>query len=230
MPSTADSIAARTRISGQCWVAYIDVFGFAAHVERHGEAEVYRRLLEVMESIRDTVERHELHSVHLSDSIIIVAFEGGVQGTAHLNAIRDCVADVQDDLLSLNFIPRGSLACGTIEMSPKVIVGSALIRAVRLEQQLAAPCILLPLKELRQARAPSNFIHDVPTKHGGLIRGAPLLPRTLGLLKAAQAKQLDHCLIHGPAEAAQALKHLEELVHAYERHQANHRRNVRRSR
>jgi hypothetical protein len=217
------------RTSGRCWVAYIDVYGFAAHVEKCGEAEVYQRLLQTMESVRDTVARHNLDSVHLSDSLVVVAFEGGAHGQKYLNAIRDCIADVQDELLNAQFIPRGCLTHGTIEMSPKVIVGAALIRSVRLEQQLAMPCVLLPLKELGDVLSPSDFIYDVPLKRGGLIRGAPIFPRTLQLLKIAHQQQMDNCLVHGPPEAALALKYLEEMIRAYERHQAKHRPATRRA-
>jgi len=217
------------KTSGHCWIAYIDVYGFSAHVEKHGEAEIYRRLLQTMENVRSTVERYNLDSVHLSDSLFIAAFEGGTHGREYLNAIRDCVADVQDDLLNAKFIPRGCLTHGTIEMSPKIIVGGALIRAVKLEQQLALPCVLLPLRELGDARPPSGFIYDAPIKRGGLIKGAPILPRTLHLLKVAHQEQMDDCLVHGPADAALALKYLEELIRVYEKHQANSRPAIRRA-
>jgi hypothetical protein len=221
-------IGMSNQITGRCWIAYMDIYGFAAHVEKHGEPRIYSRLLQTMESVRDTVESHNLHSVHLSDSLFVVSFEGGMHGAKYLTALRDCIADVQDDLLNAKFIPRGCLAHGTIEMSPKVIVGAALIRAVRLEQQIAMPCVLLPLKELSGAQPPSDFVYDVPTKRGGLIRGAPILPRTLQPLKVAHQEQMDDCLIHGPPDAALALKHLEDLIYGYEKHQANHRPIIRR--
>jgi hypothetical protein len=212
------------KISGRCWVAYLDIYGFSSHVEKRGEEYVYGSLLRTMENIRSIVEQHGLQSLHLSDSLIVVAFDGGAHGQNSLIAIRECIADVQDELLNDKFIPRGCLAYGSIEMSPRIIVGSALIRAVKLEQQLSTPCVLVPRRELGAGAAPSDFSYNVELKDGGLIQGWPIPPRTIQLLKDAHQEQMEDCLVNGPPPAASALKNLEELILAYEKHQANYRR------
>jgi hypothetical protein len=207
----------------------MDVYAFSRHVERFGEALIYSRMQQAMETIRGIVELYQFDSVHLFDSLFIVGFDGGFHGTECLHMLCHCIAEVQDELLDAKFISRGTLAHGNVELSPKVIVGAALIRAVRLEQQLGTPCVFLPLRELKTAPVPSNFIYDLPMKGGGFIRGVPILPRTMQLLESAHREHLDDSLVHGPAEAAQALTLMEGLIRAYAAHQRRSRATARRS-
>lgn len=217
------------RRSGPCWIAYVDIYAFSYHVAKLGEGEVYERLYEAMKNIRAICESHGIESVHLSDSLFVIAFDG-VHGTETLNILVNCLAHSQDELLNCKFIPRGSLAHGNIELSPKVIVGSPLVRAVRLEQELATPCVFLPLREMSRAKAvaPSSFVHDISVKGGGLIRGVPILPQTLGPLNTARSAQLDEAVTNGPAHAAQALTDLGDLIDAYANHQRRARPAVKR--
>lgn len=204
-----------TKRSGFCWITYIDIYAFSYHVDKLGENKVYSKLYLAMENIRGICEKHNIDSVHLSDSLFLVSFDSE-HGNETLSNLLHCISHAQDELLDADFIPRGSVAYGSIEMSRKIIVGSAIIRAVRLEQQIGAPCVFLPLRELVRAdvRPPWDFVYDISTKGGGLIRGLPILPHTLERLAKASAEQLDDALVNGPDNAAQALTALGEIINA----------------
>ncbi len=204
-------------------MAYIDIYGFSAEVRKFGADPVYKRLSDSMEKISKIAKRNKIYLVSLSDSIFLISPISGQKYLEALSLIISNLEEAQDKLVDQDFFPRGGIAQGPLNMSGSIVVGEAIIEAVRLEQKLKIPCIVAPVAAVGPYDTELTFwkeieIRDPGASEIGLMAAYPIFPRTLVTYKTRITKAKKKALLEGPGKVARELQSLERLVEEYEKH------------
>jgi hypothetical protein len=197
---------------GEAWIAYIDLYGFSAQVRRDTPAATYKTLAECLKEIAELTQASGFTLQALSDSIFIVGFLGGRHGNDPLSAFLHCLRAAQDKLVAAGFLPRGALAAGEVYISPGLIVGEPVIRAVRDEQCLDIPCFVIPSRELRGNATWLRHETIIPIKGGGAFLGVPLFPENIEPYLKLITERLNEALLNGPPTVAAAYLRLKDQL------------------
>lgn len=180
------------------WIVYCDIFGFSAYV-RDDVTKVTNALYKGHTTLYDRfVSRNpEVHIKLISDSIFLI-FEV-VTDKEKPSILQTCVEDVQwlmSKFVDLRLPLRGGISYGKIYFGDDLLLGDAVVRAVRHEAMIPAPFVLLPVNEmdgLSRSEFP-NGITKVPVKGDGLIKCALIRPNPIdGLLELAKELSDKYC-------------------------------------
>jgi hypothetical protein len=207
-----------TRIDGNCWVIYLDIYGFSHQVRTARKNETHEKLRDCLNRIKSRTAQYKFILHCLSDSIFIVAPTRTKRDFATLRNSISITKDALDDLVAAGFLPRGALSHGQIFGSQQIILGDPIIDAVALERNLSVPAVFVPTRTLMHYAGILSYECDAPTKDFGLIRAHPIFPRTTGPFRTMVENRRDKALLSGPPTVARALTFLIELLDAHDAH------------
>lgn len=170
----------------ECYVAFIDMLGFSKRVEESiGDWELFKTLRDNLCSEVTTANHtrpDEVRSYQFSDSIVI-STRNDQQG---LKEIIQSAYLICDKLLYYQILTRGGITKGKIYDDSKVIFGPGLIRAYRIEKDIAIyprivmdRCIYREVKKISYNE--SHFRRDFDARyHLDILKLGPFWYGNLG--------------------------------------------------
>lgn len=127
--------------------------------------------------------------------------------------LRRCVADLvwlADEFLKRDFYISGGVSVGPVARESNLLVGEAVVEAVRLEQLCPGPFVLFPAKHVYGLSSGRKFIQDVgpflkvPLKREkGCMLALVIYPSDKGAFLAGIEKRAERYLLYGPPEFAE---------------------------
>jgi len=203
---------ARQRTTG--WLAYLDVYGFSAEVRENSLVSVVKRLRRLQSDVAKTISAKRAAKYVFSDSVVIFWPATASERQKIATDAIDVLRTLQKLARLYDFLLRGVVTYGIMSTGPDYFVGEPLLRAVRLEQLLSIPLVVVPDVDLNpdENALPLPYqIANVPTKIG-LTRAYPILPAPRRDLSSwVEQKAFKH-LREGPHEVAQAWHGLHEFL------------------
>lgn len=196
------------------WIAYLDIYGFAAQVSGGEMEQLSLALSEIFDGAARDLDAKGIQYYFLSDSVILACRDDGY---ASFNKLITATKLIQRQAIERNLVFRGAVAHGAMRVMKNVCVGESLIRAYQVEQGIGCPVVVLPEREfLRSGYSPLPKFSLVPTKDGGEISAVPLFPAPLGELIDHCQRMIERAQRDGPAVVVRPWKLLLELAVNYQ--------------
>ena len=206
-------------------VAYFDIIGFSDIIKNVPSSwkpkpcgpagnklnAVMAAVLETWEVLSTRLETPMAHLYLFSDcGFVVYPLKGPKDKERQLTR---CVGDLvwlADEFLKRDFYVRGGVSVGPVARQSNLLVGEAVVEAVRFEQLCPGPFILFPAKHIYALSSERKFIQDVgpllkvPLKRGkGCMLALVIHPSDKGAFVAGIEKRAEHYLVYGPAEFAE---------------------------
>ena len=146
-----------------CIVVYFDIFGFSSLIAREEDkSKLIQRLLVLWEWINSNIKKQDEALTYLfSDGGFIIYPIQNKENSESI--ILQCTQDVEllmNEYLKSDFFLRGGVSCGPIHFKHNLIVGEAVINAVRYESHYCpGPYIMFPIKEYEKLTLPEHLIN-----------------------------------------------------------------------
>ncbi len=221
-------------------LVYFDILGFSEIVREascsprkgHGlfptrtSEEICRLILQVWDWIHAKYEKTRVGKYLFSDCGFLVYPLGRLDST--MSAIASHLQDVRellDQFLSKGFFLRGAMACGNVYHARGLLLGEAVIEAVRLEGMCPGPFIILPTKEIQMLGEAEPLLSTlgkysvVPIRDGqGRLECLIQLPFDRREYGRRLSSYCNYYVKHGPSQyakfylEAKALLEQEELL------------------
>ena len=159
------------------WVAFLDVYGFAARLkDKRPLAELAKTLRAMQNTSEKEADFSATRTYFFSDSIILVQYVSGDPRGA-LSKLETLVRKLSSEALKNSLIIRGAFGYGSMVTEDNICVGLPLLQAYELEQQLYLPFVVIPETACQDADISSLNMkfRDVPTKQG-LLSAMAILP------------------------------------------------------
>ncbi len=170
------------------WVSFLDIYGFKAIVTVEPADKLANKLftahakvLEKLSSMNSPVKRFAF-----SDSIFLVYPVNNNNQSEKLQQLKWCVEDTAlvSNIFSADYqLPlRGGIAYGDVCYTEYLLIGQAVVEAVKNEGLLPCPAVILPAEELKLDSKstlclPSILkLRDVKVKPNGIRRGGSNIP------------------------------------------------------
>jgi hypothetical protein len=192
------------------WLAFFDIYGFGSEIAQRRNSALARRLDNFHEVLADLAASKSIIFYMFSDSVVLFAEDKKFTETPEkgLPAIIDTIRTAQLRGLEQSFMLRGAVCHGKMQLSDVGFTGDPLLKAARLEPNLALPLIVLLEEDLHpnSKNAPSHRrISNFPTKTG-IRSGHVILPSPLEPMLRHAIQRRDRHLREGPDEIARIWK------------------------
>lgn len=118
-------------------ICYIDLLGFSGAVMAGAKNDKIDALAKLLIDAEDLVSRYvqsELRFQSLSDSIFISTVNSSAE---NIMSLISCCQDLYTFFIEKGFLVRGGIACGPCMVSNSIVLGEPVVRAVKIEQQVA---------------------------------------------------------------------------------------------
>lgn len=146
------------------WIAYLDIFGYRAHLDYDFFPNSEEQLLRLHETLRADKNFSAASTYFMFSDSVALWSEAGKSDEKQLRAFIDRVAITERTAANFGFLLRGSVAYGRILLSPTYILGNAYLRAYTYEAyNLFQPIVVIPAKELETASLQHLFERTLAT-------------------------------------------------------------------
>lgn len=195
------------------WVAFLDVYGFAARLKEKQSLAILAKTLRAMQSTSEKeADFSATRTYFFSDSIILVQYVSG-DARGALSKLEKLVRRLASEALKNSLLIRGAFGFGPMVTEDNICIGLPLLQAYELEQQLYLPFVVIPEVACRQAdiQTLNMKFRDVPTKQG-LLSAMAILPAPNQSLVVYAADQYQKTRITGPYTVAKVWRDLIDYV------------------
>lgn len=193
---------------------YLDVYGFSAKVEAGLTPVVQRDLVATHKKARQLVRARSPQTVYsfISDSTCLV-YPVSDQ-TEMMSELDRCASDVSRimDLFFERDLPvRGCVTFGEVVYGDNILVGKPVVRAVKMEEALPFPLVVVPLREVYSPETGRSELDDwgrhtladdVVVRPEGRMSAYLIFPSLLDEFGRYVADNLKQRLTFGPPNAA----------------------------
>lgn len=203
-----------SNISGDCWLAFLDLYGFSDETSRTSSEQIAEKLLFIHSKLLPIGASSAVVAFAFSDSIVLSVAANGDPNKA-LDILVKKVIDLQNTAIARQYTFRGSISYGPMTIGPNICVGKPLLRAVDMEKNLSFPIVVLPVSELESAIPNQNRLRMPIRTKNGILMFSPILPSPQEPLLRLAVSKRDHLLVSGPAHVALAWSDLIEFLGVY---------------
>ena len=141
------------------WVVFLDIYGFSYMLEGSQTDTIHKTMLKcysaVYKLLRPVKDKYLLYFL---DSIFLVFPVEPLEHKAIL--MRQCInkaVDIMGVFVNNGFPLRGGMAYGEICHSANLLIGKAVVNAVKYESLVEAPLLVLPFSEYEQYSSSAEF-------------------------------------------------------------------------
>lgn len=198
------------------WLAFFDIYGFGDEIEKVKIQSLAARLDKLHAKLLDLANNKGLIFYMFSDSVVLFAEDAKFNETEGLSTLIDALRTSQLRALDEDFMLRGAICHGEMALSPNGFTGQPLLKAARLEPQLALPLIVIldvDLNPKADAFPANRTLGIIPTK-SGIVRGHVILPSPVKPMLEHATKRLNKHLREGPDHVARTWKGLVDFLEA----------------
>lgn len=193
------------------WIAYLDIWGFSHAVLKTNMTHLTSQLSSAIATCKRRLvsERTiESRAFFFSDSMFL-AFPvcNNISRLEAYKACRDKTQEVIQAFVDHNFLLRGAIGYGEIAISADILIGPPVINAVKCEQAIIPPLVVIPLKETvsclnHESPLGVNNCSMIKTKDGGIIRCGIVESEHIDTQLQLMQMYADRYLSEGPAVSA----------------------------